>query len=123
MLARSRCFFALVALTLGAGGALSPAVSAATLLYQNDFESPNGFVDTTSHDVSQQTVDSLYSLSGFQFQQTFTVETLHITGGAAFGTGYSDPAGTGGNYALGMLSTVQNDLAALTFDVGAFSRS
>jgi hypothetical protein len=93
----------------------------ATLLYSNDFESPAGFVDTTGKDVSQQTVDSLYSLAGFQFQQTFTVETLHITGGVAFGTGYSDPAGTGGSYALGMLSSVQNDLAALTFDIGSFS--
>ena len=107
----------LVLLALGA----PLGAGAATLLYQNDFESPNGFVDTTGVDVSQQTVDSLYSLAGFQYQQTFTVETLHITGGAAFGTGYSDPEGTGGNYALGMLSSVQNDLAALTFDVGSFS--
>ncbi len=102
--------------------ALTPSGGlAATILYSNDFESPVGFVDTTGKDVSQQTVDSLYSLAGFQFQQTFTVETLHITGGVAFGTGYSDPAGTGGNYALGMLSSVQNDLAALTFDIGSLS--
>jgi hypothetical protein len=46
------------------------------------------------------------------------VETLLITGNRAFGTGYSDPSGIGGNYALGMLSSFQNDLLGLSFDTG-----
>ena len=100
------------------GLAASPA--AADLLYENDFEAPNGFVDTTGRDVSQQTVNALYDRPGFTFQQLNTVETLEINGGVAFGTGYSDPQGLGGNYVLGLLSIVQNDKLSLTFDVGSF---
>jgi hypothetical protein len=96
------------------------AANAATTLYTNDFESPDGFVDTTGRDVSQQTVSSLYDLAGFSFQQTSTVETLEINGDFAFSGGYSDPSGTGGNYAIGMLSSVQDDKLSLTFDVGSF---
>ena len=64
--------------------------------------------------------------SGFTFAQTFTVETLNISGsargggGAAFGTGWSDPSGLGGDYALGMLSDRQDDRLGLAFNVGAF---
>ena len=64
--------------------------------------------------------------SGFQFAQTNTVETLNVLGSArgggtaAFGTGWSDPSGTGGNFALGMLSSLENDLLGLSFNVGAF---
>lgn len=92
----------------------------ASILYTNAFESPVGFVDTTGRDVSQQSVNSLYGLPGFLFQQINTVETLEIKGGVAFGTGYSDPEGNGGKYALGMLCCVQNDKVSLTFDVGGF---
>lgn len=104
----------------------STVAGAVQVLYVQDFESPNdppGFVDTTGRDVSQQTVNSLYGDQppGFSFQQDFTVETLEINGGFAFGTGYSDPAGIGGNYALGMLASVQNDKLRLTFDVGSFN--
>jgi hypothetical protein len=100
---------------------MSPALAhGATILYTNTFESPTGFVDTTGVDVSQQNVNDLYGQPGFLFQQIWTVETLHITGGAAFGTGYSDPEGNGGNYALGMLCCVQDDKVSLTFNVGTF---
>lgn len=115
-LLRAALCSAAVAAALAANSA-----SAGTLLYANDFEAPTGFVDTTTRDVSQQNVNSLYGQPGFQFQQLFTVETLEINGGTAFGTGYSDPQSTGGNYALGMLSSVQDDRASLTFDVGSFS--
>jgi len=60
-------------------------------------------------------------LPGFAFTQDFTVETLLITGTQAFGTGYSDPSGIGGNYALGMLSSVQNDLLGLAFNVSGLN--
>jgi hypothetical protein len=68
-----------------------------------------------------QSVNSLYGNQppGFTFAQQFTVETLLIPGNQAFGTGYSDPLGIGGNYALGMLSDVQNDLLGLSFNVGS----
>lgn len=100
---------------------LTPVTAAASsILYTNDFESPIGFLDTTGVDVSQQNVNTLYGLPGFTFQQLFTVETLEINGGVAFGTGYSDPSGTGGNYTLGMLCCVQDDMLSLTFNVGAF---
>jgi len=109
-----------LALTLVAGLPGGEA-SAGTLLYANDFEAPAGFVDSSNKDVSQQSVNLLYGQPGFQFQQVNTVETLEIHGGVAFGSGYSDPLGIGGNYALGLLSSAQNDLTSLTFDVGAFS--
>lgn len=99
-----------------------PAAAATTLLDQ-DFEAPVGFIDTSGGgDVSQQTVNSLYGDQppGFLFSQDFTVETLNITGGSAFGIGYSDPAGGAGNFLIGLLSSAQDDRLGLSFDVGAF---
>lgn len=103
-----------VALLFGGGA------QAATLLYDQDFESPAAFVNDGGDVNINNSVNDLYGDQpiGFLFAQANTVETLLITGTQAFGTGYSDPEGTGGNYALGMLSDVQNDLLALTFNVG-----
>lgn len=84
----------LAALLLGASWL---PTQAAVLLYENDFESPTGFVDTSGRDVSSQSVNTLYDQPGFVFQQIFTVETLEIQGGVAFGSGYSDPSGIGGS--------------------------
>jgi len=95
-------------------------VSGATLLYSNNFESPVGFVDTTGLDVSLQPVNSLYGRPGFLFQQRNTVETLELKGGVAWGTGYQDPEGNGGSYAIGMLATAQDDWLSLTFNAGTF---
>ncbi len=98
--------------------------NAATVLYDQNFENPVGFVNDGGDVNIFRTVNDLYGNQppGFLFSQQWTVETLNITGihGAsrAFGTGYSDPSGRGGNYALGMLSSVQNDLLGLSFDVG-----
>lgn len=115
-----RVLLAVVGLLLAS--ATSPA---AVVLYDQDFESPNvPFVDNPAHpDVSGQLVNDLYGNqpSGFLFTQQASVETLHITGGEAWGSGYSDPSGTGGNYALGMLSTLNDDLLGLSFDVGSYS--
>jgi len=90
---------------------------AGVMLYSQDFESPVGF-SQVELDVSTQLVNDLYGNQppGFSFAQQFTVETLLLTGTAAWGTGYSDPSGIGGNYALGMLSSAQNDLLGLSFD-------
>ena len=92
---------------------LAPTAQAATIVYQNDFDSPVGWADGSGNGtgVSFAQVNSMY---GSAFQQTFTVETIRIAGNA----NYSDPSGTGGAYSLGMLSSVQNDLLSLTFDVG-----
>jgi hypothetical protein len=93
----------------------------AVVLYQQDFENPTGFVNDNDDINIFRTVNDLYSgqPAGFEFAQTFTVETLLVTGTQAFGTGYSDPAGTAGNYALGMLSNAQDDRLGLAFDVGS----
>lgn len=92
-------------------------------LYDQDFESPNGFaVGSGYFDVSQQMVNDLYGgqPAGFTFAQANTVETILLTGEDAFGTGYQDVAGIGGDYALGMLSDVQDDKLGLSFDIGSF---
>ncbi len=95
---------------------LAGAAQAATIVYQNDFNSPVGWTDQSGNgtQISFAQVNSLY---GSAFQQTFTVETIKLAGNA----NYSDPAGTGGAYTLGMLSAAQNDLLALTFNVGSLS--
>ncbi len=118
--------FAPACLLILLGVVLNPGAGIAQIiLYTQDFESPNdppGFMNTTGRDVSQQLINTLYGDQppGFTFQQQFTVETLLVTGTVAFGSGYSDPAGIGGNYTAGMLSSVQPDLLWLTFDVGEF---
>lgn len=95
-------------------------IHAATVLYSQDFENPAAFVNDGGDVNIFNSVNTLYGNqpAGFTFAQSFTVETLLITGNQAFGHGYSDPSGIGGNYALGMLSSVQNDLLGLSFNVG-----
>lgn len=104
------------AVALAAGGA-----SAETQLYNQNFENPNGFVNDGGDINIVRSVDALYGLPGFVFSQPFTTETLLIGGTQAFGVGYTDPAGVGGNYAVGFLSSTQDDLLGLAFDVGAFN--
>lgn len=90
-------------------------------LYDQDFENPNGFINGYGpgagyDDLSQQQANDLYGgQQGLTFAQTYTVETALLTGTEAFGTGYLDASGTGGNYAIGMLSNVQNDLLGMSF--------
>jgi hypothetical protein len=102
--------------------ALSAApTGAAVVLYSQDFENPVGFVNDGGDINIFRTVNQLYGNQppGFAFAQANTVETLLLTGNQAFGTGYSDPQGIGGNYALGMLSgfNSQNDFLGLSFNV------
>jgi hypothetical protein len=94
----------------------------AVTLYDQNFESPVGFVNDGGDVNIFRTVNQLYGNQppGFTFAQDFTVETLLVTGTQAFGTGYSDPTGQAGNYALGMLQSVQNDRLGLSFNVGSF---
>lgn len=111
--------------TIGLAGS---AFAASVTLYEQDFENPNnppafqnGFGSGYS-DLSQQQVNDLYGgqPAGFSFAQAFTVETMLLTGSTAFGTGYNDTTGQGGNYAVGMLCCAQEDLLGLSFNVGAF---
>lgn len=106
------------ALAFGVG---TPAAAQVTLYTQN-FENPTGFVNDGGDINIFRTVNQLYGgqPAGFTFAQPFTTETLLIGGNQAFGTGYLDPTGIGGRYAIGFLSDVQNDLLGLAFNVGAY---
>jgi hypothetical protein len=101
----------------------SPFVSAqaSVLLYSQNFDNPVGFV-SNGKDLDASSVNSLYGNqpAGFVFSQQFTVETLRVGGGQAFGVGYQDPQARAGRYVLGMLSNVQPDLVGLAFDVGSY---
>jgi hypothetical protein len=113
----------LTSLSLAGVGAftfLTMPTMASTVLYDQNFENPVGFVNDGGDVNIFRTVNDLYGNQppGFQFSQSFTVETLLITGSQAFGTGYSDPSGIGGNYTLGMLSDQQDDRLGLAFNVG-----
>jgi PEP-CTERM motif len=97
---------------------------AGTILYSQNFENPNpgSFVNDENRDINvYRSINTLYGgqPAGFNFAQDFTVETLLVGGTRAFGTGYKDPQGRAGNYAIGMLSSAQNDLLGLSFNVGA----
>lgn len=104
------------ALTLSA----SAPVFATTILYNQDFENPTGFVNDGGDVNIYRTVNQLYGNQpvGFVFAQAYTVETLLVGGTQAWGTGFKDPQARAGQYALGMLSDAQNDLLGLTFDIG-----
>ncbi|TXC81375.1 T9SS type A sorting domain-containing protein [Luteibaculum oceani] len=81
------------------------------LVYENDFENPaHTNFRNCAPDFAQNLVRDLY---GDGFDQMWTVETMQINGPEGQ---YSDPQGLGGNYCLGMLSTVQDDKIAFTFD-------
>lgn len=119
MLIRSKFPLSLLAIA-----ALSVAVpaGAATVLYTQDFEAPTGFVNRVG-DLDYVPVNNLYGNQppGFQFGNSFTVETLLVGGNIAWGgNGYKDPQGVAGKHVLGMLSSAQDDLLGLSFNVGSF---
>jgi hypothetical protein len=97
------------------------SVQASVLLYTQSFDNPVGFV-SNGKDLDASSVNSLYGNqpAGFVFNQQFSVETLRVGGGQAFGVGYQDPQARAGRYVLGMLSNVQPDLIGLAFDVGSY---
>lgn len=112
----------------GAAAALAcNAARAATIvLYDQDFENPANFSNDGGDVNISTSVNDNYGgqPAGFSFAQAHTVETLNLTGSArgggtaAFGTGWTDASGQGGNFAIGMLSGFQNDLLGLSFNVG-----
>ncbi len=111
--------FALIA--AGILAVTAPAYGA-DILYDQDFESPNGFVNDGGDINLTRTVNQLYGgqPAGFFFSQQYTVETLRIGGTEAFGVGYQDPAGIGGQYTLSMQNGAQNDQLGLAFNVGDY---
>lgn len=103
----------------------APAAASTIVLYDQDFEAPAGYVNNgVDVDIRADTINLNYGTPSFAFAQAFTVEILNITGSdrgagsAAHGTGFKDPSGQGGDFAIGMLSDRNNDLLGLSFDVG-----
>lgn len=102
------------------------SVHADVTLYTQDFENPTGFVNDGGDVNIYRTINQLYGNQppGFEFAQAFTVETLLVGGTQAWnvpanpGGGFKDPQGLAGTHVISMLSTVQNDLLALSFNVG-----
>lgn len=97
------------------GVCIASSASAQTVvLYANDFEHPNVTPAVNcGNSLDTRGIDLLYGAPGFRYQQTFTVEAVLISDAQGL---YTDPSGVGGAYALGLLSTAENDLLALTFD-------
>jgi hypothetical protein len=102
---------------------LAPAVAAlparggppaSVVLYSNDFETPNqAIVINCGNSLDTTPIQTLYGTVGFTYHQTNTVEAVSIVDALGL---YANPEGKGGAYSLGMLSTAENDLLALTFD-------
>ena len=83
------------------------------LLYSNDFETPNVPIEVTcGNSLDNRTIETLYGAPNFRYQQQFTVEAVQLDDPTDL---YSNPSGIGGQYAVGMLASQQNDLLALTF--------
>jgi hypothetical protein len=84
------------------------------VLYSNDFETPNVPIQVNcGNSLDARGINFLYGSSTFMFAQTFTVEAVMIHDPSNL---YRDPSGIGGNVALGMLSTFQDDHLFLTFN-------
>lgn len=102
--------------------AMTTAHAGTVVLYDQDFESPTGFVNDGGDVNIHRTVNQLYGgqPAGFMFAQANTVETLLVGGTQAWGTGFLDPQARAGRYVVGMLSDQQNDLLGLSFNVGTY---
>lgn len=90
-------------------------------LYNQNFENPDGFVNDGGDINIFRSINQLYGgqPAGFTFAQNFTTETLLIGGTQAFGQGYVDPDGRGGQYVVAQLSDTQDDRLGLAFNLGA----
>ena len=93
--------------------ALASETTAQTVeLYENDFETPNvPLVKACGNAIDTREINFLYGGTQGTFQQTFTVEAVLLDDPV-----YSDPSGTGGTAAIGMVRDLEADLLALTFD-------
>ena len=103
----------LVAVLVGAVGvvAVAGALGTTVLLFDNDFDTPDQpFSMACAPQLDSSGINTLYGSSA-SFQQRFTVEAVLVTDAV-----FSDPSGTGGTAAIGMLSVVQDDVLAITLD-------
>jgi len=82
-------------------------------LYNANFESPV-VTPVRNHCWLDLGISSPNTYYASTWQQIFTVETLLNNGPDNL---YTDPTGQGGNYSLGILSTIQDDRLSLTFNV------
>jgi hypothetical protein len=103
-------------------GSVAASAFATTVLYNQNFENPVNFVNDGGDVNIYRTVNELYGNqpSGFQFYQTYTSETLLIGGQQAWGVGFQDPQGKGGKYTLAQLSSAQDDILGLSFNIGSY---
>jgi len=111
-----------IAPLMAAAVVLWPAPALAdVLLYSQDFEHPDNFVNDGGDINIFRTINQLYhdQPAGFVFSQTFTTETLLIGGTQAFGQGYKDPDGRGGQFVVSQLSDRQDDRLGLALNVGS----
>jgi len=107
----------LLALGLCWSGISAPASAQTVILYQNDFERPNvPLTVDCGNSLDGRGINTLYGTDAFQFSQQHTVEAVFLHDPA----GKYKNAGDHGNYALGMLSTLQDDKLALAFDARGY---
>jgi hypothetical protein len=99
---------------VGGEMAVSEASQPVTVvLYSNNFESPNvPLAVNCGNSLDTRGINFLYGKPGFTYDQVFTVEGVSINDPLHL---YSDPEGKGGNYAIGMLTSAQDDKLALHF--------
>lgn len=91
----------------------STASADVTVLYGNDFEAPNLAPAVTCGDnLDWRGINMLYGNEGHLFGQVHTVEAVHLDTAP-----YVD-SGDHGQFAVGMLSSREDDRLSLTFDVG-----
>jgi len=108
---RAVCAFWLVTMPVAALGE-------SVVLYSNDFETPNvPLVVNCGNSLDARGVNFLYGNEEFVYNQVHSVEAVLIDDLSDL---YTDPEGIAGDVALGMLSSAQNDLLALTFDRQGF---
>ena len=116
---------------MAVGGQSITETNAATILLDQDFESPNPGTFNAGFDVDSDPVNSHYGNQppGFTFGNTFTVETINVTDSVNPGDsqrsfssigGYQGDLAQSGDFVIGMLSSRQDDRLGLTFDVGGF---
>lgn len=88
--------------------------AASKVLYSNDFESPNVplVADCGPWLDQKRGINALFGTDDFQFAQFETVEGVLLKDEKGV---YTDPSGKGGQYAIGMLSKLQDDRLALSF--------
>lgn len=102
---------------------------ATTILLDQNFENPTGFVNDGGDVNGTRSVNDNYGNQpvGFFYAQANTVETLRVWGDQAWAAqqmpnphGFNDPQFRAGKYAVGMLSDVENDILAMMFSVDQY---